>query len=266
MKLFVKQKNMLSFILAVIMLIIIVVAVFLSIKNVGMPNVLENIMKSNSETETYALNFLKHINSVCDSVNKSKIDEKYKNVYIIPNVFSEEECKWMIYEAEQYAKQHGWTRRRHSSYPTVDNEIKNIPNIAYFVESRVYSKVMPEFERFYDIQSKYLGIDETFIAKYSIGGQSYLEPHKDGDDFSFVVTLNKDFEGGGTYFLERQQHIDATIGSAVIFCGRNEHMGKAISSGIRYIIAGFCSYGKRQYCDNIDEGEKKDIFIPYNIH
>lgn len=235
------------------------------------PNdVLKDIMKSNGSTESSALSYIKHINSICDELNREVIDEKYKNVFVIPNVLTEDECKWLIYEAEQYAKQSGWTTRRHAWYPTTDNETKNIPNIAYFVENRVYQKIIPEFEKHYGIQSKYLGVDETFIVKYSIGGQSYLEPHTDGDDFSFVLTLNKDFVGGGTYFIERDQHMDAPIGSAVIFCGRNQHMGKEISSGIRYIIAGFCSYGKNSYCSNISddpETHQKEIFKPfYSLH
>ena len=53
-----------------------------------------------------------------------------------------------------------------------------------------------------------------------------------------------EYEGGGTQFVNlegkplfRPEH----EGSAVMFSGKNRHCGKAITAGVRYILAGFCS-------------------------
>jgi hypothetical protein len=63
---------------------------------------------------------------------------------------------------------------------------------------------------------------------------------------SFVLPLNPpdEYEGGGTQFVNlegkplfRPEH----EGSAVMFSGKNRHCGKAITAGVRYILAGFCS-------------------------
>jgi hypothetical protein len=72
-----------------------------------------------------------------------------------------------------------------------------------------------------------------------------LEAHVDGTPWSFVIALNdsKEYDGGGTHFI----HSDFTCrpqkaGSAVLFSGKNLHEGLAITSGVRYILTGFCEY------------------------
>lgn len=74
-----------------------------------------------------------------------------------------------------------------------------------------------------------------FIAKYQhkAGKQAGLGAHKDGTPWSFVVTLNDpttDFIGGGTRFVETfaggVTYRPTTIGSAVLFSGKNTHEGR----------------------------------------
>jgi hypothetical protein len=187
--------------------------------------------------------------SICKSINNEHLDTTFQQVYVIPNVFSLEECNYIIKCSEEYASKNGWKKDRHKYYPTTDNDIKNISDISYLIENRVYSKLVPEFGNLFNIPNDILGIDETFVVKYTIGGQKYLEPHQDGDDFSFVIKLNDDFKGGGTYFLNLKKKINCSLGSAVIFCGKNRHMGLEITSGTRYILAGFLSLKKQGFCE-----------------
>lgn len=193
--------------------------------------------------------------SFCEQINKENLDDNLKQVYVIQDVFTEEECNYIIQCSDKYAEENGWAKSRHENYPTTDNETKNIADLAYLVENRVYSKIVPEYGHFYNIPSELLGIDETFVVKYSAEDQRLLEPHVDGCDFSFVIKLNKEYDGGNTHFLNLDKTIDCSIGSAVIFCGKNRHMGLEITSGTRYILTGFLSLGKRQFCNNYNTNE-----------
>ena len=73
-----------------------------------------------------------------------------------------------------------------------------------------------------------------------------LEAHQDGSEFSFVLALNEqsEFQGGGTKFLEidGEPVFRPDRGFATLFSGKNRHCGMAISSGTRYVLAGFLSY------------------------
>lgn len=61
-----------------------------------------------------------------------------------------------------------------------------------------------------------------------------------------MVPLNPpdEYEGGGTQFVNlegKPLFRPEQEGSAVMFSGKNRHCGKAITAGVRYILAGFCS-------------------------
>jgi hypothetical protein len=193
--------------------------------------------------------------SFCEQINNQILDDNLKQVYVIPDVFTEEECNYIIQCSDKYAEENGWAKSRHENYPTTDNETKNIADLAYLVENRVYRKIVPEYGHHYNIPSEVLGIDETFVVKYSSEDQRLLEPHVDGCDFSFVIKLNKEYDGGNTHFLNLDKTVEGSKGSAVIFCGKNKHMGLEITSGTRYILTGFLSLGKRQFCDDYNTNE-----------
>lgn len=169
-----------------------------------------------------------------------KLAEEYKKVYILDNILSKEQCNWLIYESEEYAKKNGWTTKRHIKYPTVDNSISKIDPISYFTMNLVYTKIIPYYEKYYNIDSKYLGIQDLFVVKYSTEkGMSELEYHEDGSEFSFVIALNDEFSGGGTRFININKDVNPAVGCCSIFCGKNTHSGIKITSGTRYIITGF---------------------------
>lgn len=218
-------------------------------------DVVSRIMCKGSNGEKMANNYIRTINKFCKKLNKDDLDDKFKNVYIIPDVFSKDECDWIIYESEQYAQHNGWTKKRHESYPTTDNKINAIENIYYYLQNKIHRNIIPHVENQYNIKTNLLGLDEAFVVKYSCKSQSFLEKHRDHDDFSFVVVLNDDYDGGGTYFYDINEKVKASLGSVIIFCGRMEHTGIEIESGHRYIIAGFLSCGKDKYCADVNSDQ-----------
>jgi predicted 2-oxoglutarate/Fe(II)-dependent dioxygenase YbiX len=79
---------------------------------------------------------------------------------------------------------------------------------------------------------------------------SSLEAHLDGGEFSFVISLNDNFTGGGTSFLPdktdlqqpslvtpdagAKQHFNPPVGQMLMFPGQRKHIGEPVRSGVRY--------------------------------
>lgn len=167
-------------------------------------------------------------------------------------------CAEIIRVAEAHAKDvGGWETDRHEEYPTTDFDTADITDLKFPIQNIVYRKIIPKMSRAYKLDPLKLGIEEIFIAKYSAkkGKQRSLAQHVDGSDFSFVITLNEEFKGGGTKFKNGLVK-SPTRGSAVGFCGQTKHQGLAVTSGTRYILAGFLKYGTTQGCVPEDEDEE----------
>jgi hypothetical protein len=93
-------------------------------------------------------------------------------------------------------------------------------------------------------------------------GQDQLEYHTDHSDFSFIISLNNDFTGGGTHFYHSNETIKLNIGDCLIFCGKNKHKGNKIFSGKRLILTGFIKYADGYNYEKIFIYEiKKKIYL-----
>ena len=81
------------------------------------------------------------------------------------------------------------------------------------------------------------------MIKYDEDVQGHLALHHDAGLISCVLTLNKDFEGGGTWFWRQQKVHKGNIGEISIHPAKitHRHGGRPISKGERYIIVSFCS-------------------------
>ena len=95
-------------------------------------------------------------------------------------------------------------------------------------------------EREFDL-SYQLILDDCFVAKYDPDGQPSFEAHEDSSDWSFVIVLNDNFEGGGTRFesLPGKPVYQPPAGCAIGFNGQNRHSGLSVTQGVRYILAGY---------------------------
>lgn len=196
--------------------------------------------KDNKNKKNDKNNNNEDIKKVCDQLYNK---EENKKIEIINTVFSYNFCNTIIKVSEDYANIYGWTTNRHQYYPTVDNEITTKWSIYNDIIIVIQNIIFNEISKLYNVDKKKLGINEIFVVKYSKGGQTELDLHKDGSEFSFVIALNNEFSGGGTYFENSQKTINLNIGDCLIFSGQNTHKAVPIYSGIRYILTGFINYG-----------------------
>jgi hypothetical protein len=196
------------------------------------------------------------------------------------NVFTASQCSDIIERAERFAHENGgeWVKSgRHQHYDTQDVPLNDLfsfgngddndngngngnGNDAEHKQEQeqerereqetingILTKLREFLSRaakFYSISSErptslVLSITDLFVTKYDQKMRS-LESHKDKSDFSFVLALNDDFEGGGTFFALKNATFKSPIGSAVVFNGQQYHGGVAVTGATsRYILAGF---------------------------
>jgi hypothetical protein len=89
-------------------------------------------------------------------------------------------------------------------------------------------------------------MSENFIARYHPYAQYHLALHHDMSQITTVVTLNEDFEGGGTFFSKQKTKLKGFKGHVSIHPGQitHRHGGLPIEAGQRYIIVSFCNLKK----------------------
>jgi hypothetical protein len=165
----------------------------------------------------------------------------YLNKYTMKNFFTQDQTKEILKESDIFAKKNGWMKTRHNNYPTTDNEITQSWNSFNMINNYVKNKIFPFVQKKYKVKKSKLRLSEIFIVRYSIGEgeQDELEYHIDHSDFSFIVSLNDDYTGGGTHFYSTNDTVKLDVGDCLIFSGKNKHKGNKIFSGQRYILAGF---------------------------
>jgi len=94
-------------------------------------------------------------------------------------------------------------------------------------------------------------IHDAFVVRYDSSKQRYLPPHLDESSHSFIIALNSEFQGGGTYVHDLGFVLSPSVGGMVSFEGGSLlHSGDPVISGIRYCIVAFC------YIDKVGERTK----------
>ncbi len=167
-----------------------------------------------------------------------------------------EECDKVIALCEKRAEEMGgWQKARHAQAATTDMNVKDVPEILEWFNSRLKSTLFPMLaSRFPDKIKDAADIraHDAFIVKYDMEGQRALPLHVDESAFSFTIALNDrtDYEGGGTRFERarkpgssdpwKEEVLNADAGGVVAFAGKARHGGMQITAGTRYIIPLFC--------------------------
>ena len=156
---------------------------------------------------------------------------EWRPVFPVRNVLANTECELIIFAAEEFASNHGWMTKRHDNYPTTDLPLKAIfpEKMANDIIGTLQSAIFPHYREYFHVDTSSFYIVDLFVAKYdgseNSSAQKELAPHRDNSPWSFVVSLNREYEGGGTYFTEPNEIFQVGTGHAVIFSGKNEHAG-----------------------------------------
>lgn len=96
----------------------------------------------------------------------------------------------------------GWTKDRHTSYPTTDLNLVTDPfttNDRDFLKKILDARLAPLLERVYGIAPGAIRANDMFVVRHDFeNGQKSLRGHTDSSHVSFNILLNDEFSGGGT--------------------------------------------------------------------
>lgn len=166
-------------------------------------------------------------------------DEPIDNVFTFP-LFTALFCRELIEEAEHYGQ---WTTYRGANSPSTDILLDSIGfNDGYCRALQTY--VYPLFMHKYQLKGDgWIRLNaQNFIVRYLSEHQGHLGLHNDGSYISMVVTLNTEYEGGGTIFPKFKKLIKHDQpGYAAIHPGLvgYYHGARPVTKGRRYILASF---------------------------
>jgi hypothetical protein len=167
--------------------------------------------------------------------NSIEIRPQWSSINIVEGVFSTAECEDIINRAETHASKFGWSQGRHVDYdirPTQDLPVDIIyhnPADIQVLYDRFASKIWPHMASKFQLNPALILPTDLFITKYnSSRRENVLGPHQDKSPFSFVIPLNNQFVGGGTYFFETESLWVPPVGAALYFNGNHLHGGKPL--------------------------------------
>jgi hypothetical protein len=169
------------------------------------------------------------------------VDEPVTNLYCM-SFFNEQFCNEIIEAAERVNR---WTYDRHYYYPTTDMLLTelNFDDIYYDL---LKTFVMPAAIHLYMLDGEgWSNMNaENFIAKYTDKGQHQLSIHHDSSEITALVNLScpdKDYEGGGTWFVKQRALYRPRQGSLSLHPGNitHKHGARPVTRGKRYVIVSF---------------------------
>lgn len=183
-------------------------------------------------------------------------------------LLSKDECQFIIKITEDHCNStSGWTTSRHYSVPTTDVPIHEIHDLHSLFKKLWFDKVRPLMRRQLQLGDnsnccrRDIFIHDAFVVRYDSSKQKYLPPHIDESSHSFIVALNSDFKGGGTYIHKLGVVLAPTVGAMVSFEGGTLlHSGDPVINGVRYCIVAFC------YLDKVEESSAKTVKVTGDIN
>jgi len=153
-------------------------------------------------------------------------------------------CSQAIRLAEEAAQ---WTNDRHENYPTTDVLIGDLGLNAVYENNVLREYIYPLAKHVWGLEGEEWDpqnrMSETFLVKYTPDTQAHLSLHHDSSDYTCVVALNDEFEGGGTYFDGQQLLSNGGVGSFTLHPGNitHRHGARAVTAGVRYVLISFVS-------------------------
>ncbi len=169
----------------------------------------------------------------------------HTNIFKFP-LMKKDWCTNLIKIAEDGNK---WRTDRHGTYPTTDILFRDVDNELYHeyrhqvLERHVYpiaNKLFNNEEMIVFEPGRMK--EETFIARYD-STQTDLDLHHDNCTYTCIVTLNSEFEGGGTYFKNQNILVKPDVGHALLHPAQLTHLhgARMTTEGTRYVLVSFIS-------------------------
>jgi hypothetical protein len=171
------------------------------------------------------------------------IDDLFSGCYGF-QIFNKAFCEQFIEEAEKHG---GWGGILGDAVPGPDLLLEN------FGFNDFYDKVLRDFVHPAIIHKYHLEevMEETldeerfqtknFVIKYTLETQSHLSPHHDFSGVTTLLTLNDNYEGGGTWFPDHKKIMKGTPGYISMHPGMftHYHGARPVLEGSRYVVINF---------------------------
>jgi len=183
--------------------------------------------------------------------SESVVGEKADDIFVVPNIFSRDECHALIYAAEEFGfGETNYVKAYRGNLRLITYDF----SLAQLVWSRLKDFLPNEVEERGE-KFSVVGLNECWrIAKYFPGDQ--FDKHVDGyysadagtlkSMFTVNIYMNEDFDGGKTTFYLDDENSDDGIdiqpatGKCLVFrqppTKRYLHKGHTVLSGIKYLF------------------------------
>ena len=146
-------------------------------------------------------------------------------------LFSTDQCQSIIMDFEK--------NKEHIKISS-DHGVERISS--YEIDYKYFS---PEIKKLIDEKVEHIlsitggKVGMVFGVKYSLDTKNYMAAHYDCNSYSCVITLNDQFEGGGTYFPLTGEVINPSVGDGFLFVADrlpSYHEAYPITEGVRYVL------------------------------
>ena len=186
-------------------------------------------------------------------------------VFVTENMVSDNYCRQLLEWAEEHASNGGWTSARHYAVPTIDIPVHKSPRLLDWFTEWMEREMMMLLQAQFQTNKRFF-VHDAFLVRYDACKSSrFLPLHFDESTHSFVLALNDEFEGGGTYFYALDKTIAPKAGSVVTFRGdKMLHGGNCVTKGVRYILAVFLFADSDNVANSVtrDCGDEADHSSP----
>jgi tetratricopeptide (TPR) repeat protein len=167
-------------------------------------------------------------------------DDVLAHKIYVTDLLDQEECQHVIGLAEDYF-QGNWTTQATGQYEVAGFLIREVPSVREWFLKVLRTKVFPLLEhQFPGFSADDLCVDHAYLFKYTPETGRRTDIHTDSGCLSMTISLNDDYDGGGTWFEGLENVVTMKAGQVTIRPGGLKHCGYPVTSGTRYIIGGFC--------------------------
>jgi hypothetical protein len=176
-------------------------------------------------------------NITSENINRNN---RFLQRFVYEKFFSNDVCKWILHEVNEFGNKHAWKLCRHQNYSTVDIHLQILEN-AFKYCLFAFSNLFKKIYKSYCIPENYTAdVKDMFIVKYEVHGQKSLITHQDGTHLSCNIMLSDttDYEGGGTYFDDGLSYY-LNPGDVLVHSGFVKHGSHDITKGERFVLVIF---------------------------